>query len=207
MSREEKSLFRHYAFWFATEPDKEEPILTKMSRKGWHLERAAYCRFLFRRGEPIGHQYRMDLMDREHRGEEYEQMYQDAGWEKVCESRDEYGRWSYFRRPEVEGEIQELYTDTESKLDLLYRIRRNFKRRTLIILLLLPLFAFLLAVANNAIGSIWRHGGFTVDLDMGFVWSLTLGGIIGGTIGGGIVFLLFWQQLNKKIEQLKESKL
>ena len=209
MSREKKSKIRHWALWVCTEPEKEEPFLTEMSRRGWHLQKTTYFRHIFRRGEPIGHQYRMDFMDSEHRGPEFEQIYQDAGWEKVCESRDEFGRWGYFRRPEVEGETLELYTDAESKLELLYRIRKAFRRKTILLwMILLPFLLLLAAMLTLLFGLLdWLIWNLAFNFAKPTFIDGFIGGLIGGIGGGAATFGFIGARLKKKIRQLEESKL
>ncbi|WP_127582941.1 DUF2812 domain-containing protein [Paenibacillus koleovorans] len=53
---------------------------------------------------------------------EYRALYADAGWEFVGTS----ANWQYFRRPYVEGDTTELYSDKESIRSLYKKVQSMF---------------------------------------------------------------------------------
>ena len=127
MSTERETKVRWRLFW-AWDDEKEEAWLREMARQGWHLRRPALLRYVFDRGEPADIVYKLDynvlLRDR---GEEYEALFRDAGWEYV----GQVASWHYFRTPAGEGADPDIFTDTESRV-------AKYKRLVWILVLLLP---------------------------------------------------------------------
>jgi hypothetical protein len=100
-------------FW-PWQDEKEETWLEAMSQEGWHLVSVKLpCVYTYTRGEPRHFTYRLDYMPVDKTKEqEYGQIFQDAGWEYI----GEMSNWRYWRKPVVEGETDEIFTDRESKL-------------------------------------------------------------------------------------------
>ena len=104
----------HVYKWFIELDDGEiEQWLRAQALAGWHLQRfLAPCRFSFVRGEPADEVYRFDSFPAWKRSSDYEQLCQDAGWELVF-----YWWGSYcWRKPAADGQPNEIYTDTASKI-------------------------------------------------------------------------------------------
>lgn len=119
---------RMYKFYTPDMYDKEEKFLTEMSLQGWHFESfTPPCSYLFVKGQPKPYIYKLDF--RKNRNEDwdnYKTLYEDCGWEHVQEFRVFRGSWEYFRKECVYGEEEDIFTDNESKIELLIRIRRFY---------------------------------------------------------------------------------
>jgi hypothetical protein len=107
--------------WFWPWQDqKEEAWLEKMSEAGWHLNSVQLpCGYSFVKSEPVHYTYRLDYtrIDKSRRPE-YLQIFQDAGWEYIGEMTN----WQYWRKRVVNGQVPEIYTDKDSKLNKYKRL-------------------------------------------------------------------------------------
>lgn len=118
-------------FFFITDFEKEGEYLTAMHRTGWKLKEVRLaCLFIFERCNPEEVVYRLDFKPR--LGEDwdtYHQMYKDYGWEYVgvC------NHFVYFRKAIIAGEEIDIYSDNQTKLEMIGRI---FKWRFVGLLLL-----------------------------------------------------------------------
>jgi hypothetical protein len=101
--------------WFWVWQDKaEENWLGEMSEKGYHLVSVGPpCVYTFRKGDPGNYAYRLDYRHFGKRDrQEYLELFADAGWEYL----GEMVGWHYFRKEVKPGEVNEIFTDTESKI-------------------------------------------------------------------------------------------
>ena len=162
MSKTRKK-FRFYTFLIVPSAEREEPFLNEMSQKGWHLVKANYCRYTFQLREPMDYQYRMDFISKELGREGYIQLLQDAGWEIVDTRKDELGLWAYCKKLRSEDGSLELYTDAESKLESVRRLKKAYWRVSGVVLVAFVPLALLL-----------------------FDWHISLSGLIGGVFGASI---------------------
>lgn len=114
----------HVYKWFIELDDGEiEQWLRSQALAGWHLKGFRMpCRFTFVRGEPSDEVYRFDSFAPWKRSAEYDQLCQDAGWELVF-----YWWGSYcWRKPAADGQPNEIYTDTPSKIARQQRLLMYF---------------------------------------------------------------------------------
>lgn len=128
--------------WFLPWNDeKEEKWLTDMSKKGWHLksirspDNVAVSLtevnkwsmgtglgvlptllfpgfYHFEQNEPEDYIYRLDYFAKLSDLDNYQQLFEDAGWEFLGKK----GVWFYFRQKTEEGNVQEIYSDNKSKI-------------------------------------------------------------------------------------------
>ena len=100
-------------FW-VWQDDKEERWLEEMSRQGYHLTSVSLpCIYTFKKSQPVNYSYRLDYRrfsnkERQH----YLQIFRDAGWEYL----GEMSLWQYFRKQVKADEVNEIFTDTTSKI-------------------------------------------------------------------------------------------
>lgn len=109
-----------YKLHFVWEDEKEEQWLRAMARQGLHLVKAnQMCRYVFRVGAPDDVVYRLDYLPRARKDTSYFQLFEDAGWEHAwaCSG------WQYWRKPAQGGE-PEIFTDRQSKVEKLRRVRQ-----------------------------------------------------------------------------------
>lgn len=125
----DRVLFR---FWTITDYEEEERFLREQHRKGWSLRRYILPGFyIFDKCMPEDVVYRLDF-DQAAKWEkpQYLQLYRDYGWEYLFE----VNSFSYFRkRADFVEEDMEIFSDNESRLEMVTRI---FKRRMIPLLIL-----------------------------------------------------------------------
>ena len=100
--------------------DKGEAFLNDMSEKGYAMKRFFLGLYTFEKCQPGEYTYRVDLISDktvEQRNELYD-LIRDSGGELV----QTWGIWAIFRK---KGNF-ELYTDPESQIKQLRRIRKKF---------------------------------------------------------------------------------
>ena len=140
----EKVRVRKFKWFWAWQDETEEAWLREMSNEGLHLSRISFpTLYDFESGEAMDYVYRLDYrshwkMDQE----EYLQLFQDAGWERV----DEMSGWHYFRKLARPGEELEIYTDAESKIGKYQRLLAFLG------ILMLPLFIGLINMRDLPYG-------------------------------------------------------
>ena len=97
--------------FFVWGEQKEAAWLRKMSNQGWHLVKASLGKYHFEKGEPGDFVYQFDFSMKSTKDEaEYLKIFREAGWEFI----NRLGGWYYFRKPYLEGELNEIYSDRES---------------------------------------------------------------------------------------------
>jgi len=186
MSKMTKRAFRAYTSLIFPDSEREEPFLGEMSQSGWHLVKTNLFCYRFQKGEPMDYQYRMDFVSKQLGRTEYMQFLQDAGWEIVDTRRDDLGVWAYCRKLRSDDDTLELYTDTESKLELVRRIKIAYWR----------------LVGLTAIGlALFGGAGMLFGRDPDFL----IGGLIGGIIGGTIGSLIGYSAIRRKIKRIKSD--
>ncbi|MCL2828708.1 MAG: DUF2812 domain-containing protein [Oscillospiraceae bacterium] len=108
--------------------------------------------------------------------------------------RDEVGRWVYCKRIRSDEAVLEIYTDPESKVEVIKRIKRAYFRFSAWAMLI-PVVCF-----GAAFFTAWL-------LDAPETMRTLLGGGIGGLIGGGSVCIWAWIVLRRKIRRMEADRL
>lgn len=108
--------------------DKEEKFLSQMSLQGWHfIHFHPPVSYEFEKTQPKPYVYKLDFRNKKEDDiRSCIEMYEECGWEHVQEFRVFWGVWEYFRKESVYGEEKELFSDNESKIEMLTRIRRFY---------------------------------------------------------------------------------
>jgi len=117
-------------FFTITEYEKEEKYLSMEHKHGWKLTRIIFpCFYQFEECEPEDVVYQLDYNPDRHKNfKEYTQMFDDCGWDYICD----FVGYSYFYKPIKEmDDNEEIFNDDSSKKDMLDRV---FKGR------MIPLF-------------------------------------------------------------------
>lgn len=114
------TISKRYRWFWPWQDEKEEQWLEEMSRTGSHLKYVHLpCVYGFEQGVPSRYSYRLDYMlTDKSKFNEYLQIFQDAGWEYL----GEMSNWRYWRKTVQNGEPQEIFTDTESKIKKYQRL-------------------------------------------------------------------------------------
>jgi hypothetical protein len=115
----EKRAIRKVRWFWAWQDELEEAWLCEMSRQGWHLQKIVFPTvYQFIEGEPKSYSYRLDYTSKIWNRNDYTQQFQDAGWEHILEM----AGWQYYRKVACEGEMPELYSNVESKIQKYRRL-------------------------------------------------------------------------------------
>ena len=122
-------------FFTVVEYEQEQEYLREQHKKGWKLVKVSgFCCYTFERCEPEDVVYQLDYnADRINGMSEYVQMFQDCGWDYICD----YVGYSYFRKPIAAMQREEeIFNDNSSKMDMIDRV---FKRRMIPLLVVFGL--------------------------------------------------------------------
>jgi hypothetical protein len=149
-------------FW-AWDDEKEEIWLREMSKKGWHFKSVGVPgNYIFEQGKPIEYTYRLDyFIDRKDMSN-YLQLFQDAGWSYL----GEMGGWQYFRKAELFGEVQEIYSDRESKT-------KKYQRLMLYLTIFFPIhLSFILILSRSNDGAMQVFTFIMVIIMLVYVYAM-----------------------------------
>jgi len=117
--------------------------LAKQAAKGWHLQDFAFMGYRLVRGEPKQVQYMIDYRTLDEAEEqEYLEMFEHAGWTRVCSS---YGMYIF----EASTDVAPIYTDVDTKQDKLRRAT-SFIPKMALVTTILTIITYLI---NNIIDS------------------------------------------------------
>lgn len=134
-------------FFTIADYNEEEFWLREQHKKGLKLVKTVVpCFYFFESVEPEDVIYRLDFKNKT-ASEDYKQMYKDYGWEyfNACMG------WNYFRKSasDVNGVNDgEIFSDNESKIEMLNKVIRNR---------MLPLIVILLCCVLPNLNSVLRH--------------------------------------------------
>lgn len=136
------STIKKFKWFWAWEDEKEEDWLAEMSANGYHLNSISIPGiYTFETGASRNYVYRLDFNPDRKGYQEYFQIFQDAGWEHLCE----YGSWQYFRAQAQAGEQPEIYTDNVSKV-------KKYRRIMLFLIIFMPIYTMMLRNLSKASG-------------------------------------------------------
>jgi hypothetical protein len=117
-----EAIIRKRKWFWSWQDEKQEAWLGEMSSKGLHLKGTGpFGSFLFVEGSPREYSYRLDY-NRNKPSEDYIQLLQDAGWENLGSQ----GGWQYWRKEAQDGNIPEVFTDPESKIQKYQQMLASF---------------------------------------------------------------------------------
>ena len=119
----DNNMKREFHFFLLTDYEAEEELLRKRNQQGYKFKSVAVPGiYTFEKCEPEDVIYKLDfneLTATDLAG--YQQIYEDYGWEYITQMND----YSYFKKPakDVKKEAEaEIFSDSESKLDMLNKI-------------------------------------------------------------------------------------
>ncbi len=122
--------------FYISEFDQEAAWISFMHQEGWKFISTDGWHYTFEKAEKEDWCYQMDYKENGIAEEDYITMYQDYGWEYVCQC----NHWCYFRKKRVEHEETDttLFGDRETKLELCKRVVNGQFLRMLPFLLFMP---------------------------------------------------------------------
>lgn len=120
--------------FFGWEDEKEEKWLEKLSKRGLHFVRYNLLYYVFQVGDPKEYIYKIDYKSTKNSDiDEYLNIFEDTGWEHVAE----FLGWHYFRIEKEKANIQDIYTDNNSKIE---KYRGYLKTLKIIAICEIPIF-------------------------------------------------------------------
>lgn len=108
-------------FFLLPDYEKEEKYLTEMHKSGWRLKQISLYIYTFEKCEPENVVYRLDFAEQGSKDKQsYLAMFGEYGWEYI----QDVNGYSYFRKNAdgLAAEDTELFSDNESRLDMMKRI-------------------------------------------------------------------------------------
>lgn len=118
--------------------EDEAEFLTKMSNDGWQfvmLHRPS--KYEFKRDNSYALRYQLDFVTKEEDTEDYHQLYKDAGWQETYEWPGiNNGKWYYFCKNYDEAYNEEIFTDKESKYEMLQKLWKHWIGFCLLIIII-----------------------------------------------------------------------
>lgn len=118
-----------------TDYEEEERFLRKKHQEGFRFVKSMSFLYYFEKCVPEDVVYRLDFNPQQKQDRErYYKMYEDYGWEHIQDMND----YSYFRKPAagLQEADMEIFSDDESRYEMLVRI---FRKRMIPILVIFML--------------------------------------------------------------------
>lgn len=116
----QKNIVRRFKWWWAWNYEEQEQWLTDMNKLGYKMISGILgIYFAFEVGNFEEYVYKLDY--KRLRGKkfyEYIQLFSDCGWEYI----DSTKGWHFFRKKDSSVELPELYTDSESKSQIIKQL-------------------------------------------------------------------------------------
>ena len=138
MSANYKKSFRLYSAW---NYQKETEDLDKASEEGWQLVRGGCFSSEFVKNPDVRYRYQLDYGRIEDMGR-YIETFREQGWEYINST---FNGWHYFRKlydPSLPEEAYEIFTDTQSLLEM----NNRWAKLALIVGLIFALNAIIFAI-------------------------------------------------------------
>ncbi len=120
MKKKTKTTFNVYAAW---DFDKEAEEYNRMSEKGWQLVNGGCFCQKYEFDDSVVYRYQLDFNNKIDSMERYDEMFREMGWERINST---FNNWHIFRKkydPSLPEEEYEIYTDNESRIEMLKRWR------------------------------------------------------------------------------------
>ncbi|MBQ4522930.1 MAG: DUF2812 domain-containing protein [Lachnospiraceae bacterium] len=127
---------------FAIAPQKDMRMLEKMSRKGWHIAGMSGLFYRLEKGE--SHEYIYDYNMEEEIEKGMLSLYESSGWELVYSQNG----FQIFR---AEKGTTPLFTDSESKVEVLEKQRKAFAIPALVFTLLFFISAYVMVTQGGTV--------------------------------------------------------
>lgn len=112
------TVVRKFKMWLVWQDEAHEQWLERMAAQGLHLrDTNAIGLHSFVRGAPADVAYRWDVGNQLH-DPQYQQLFQDAGWEYVTST----SGWHCWRKPRRAGVVTEIFTDNADRMRKYQRV-------------------------------------------------------------------------------------
>ena len=120
-TKKTKRTFKMFAAW---DYEFEEKEYNRMSEQGWQLVSGGSFSQKYVYDDSVIYRYQLDYNNDVQDTARYEETFRDAGWERVNST---FNGWHIFRKaydPALPEEEYEIYTDAQSRNEMLKRWRR-----------------------------------------------------------------------------------
>ena len=120
---------------------EEQNFLEQQHLLGWKfLKFEGPIKYVFEKEEPQDYVYRLDFNEDNQDEDSYLQIFKDCGWEYIMK----YQTWYYFRkkRMTLNDMDNEIFTDYESKINMIKKVLWKQMMILLPFLLFVPIFAY-----------------------------------------------------------------
>lgn len=147
--------------------EKEEKYLTDMHKSGWRLKQISLYVYTFEKCEPENVIYRLDFAEQNSKDKQsYLAMFGEYGWEYI----QDVNGYSYFRKNAdgLAAEDTELFSDNESRLEMMKRIINTKLLPVWVIFICLVIPNFIM-VMNRGFSDIPLHTVLTAVFTLLFV--------------------------------------
>lgn len=135
-------------FFTIADYEEEEVWLQNQHKNGWKLLRMIFpCFYIFEKCTPEDVAYRLDYKNNAETSN-YFQIFRDYGWEYIGQCVG----WMYFRKPSSEMDSEqdsEIFSDNESRLDMINHVVKTRMRPFCIVFLCLVLPNFFRSIKTN----------------------------------------------------------
>ncbi len=131
MKKKTKTTFNVFAAW---DFDKEAEEYNRMSEKGWQLVNGGCFCQKYEFDDGVVYRYQLDFNNKIDNMERYDEMFREMGWERTNST---FNDWHIFRKkydPSLPDEEYEIYTDSESRIEMLNRWKRMWIIVTLLVI-------------------------------------------------------------------------
>lgn len=168
-TKKTKRTFKMFAAW---DYEFEEKEFNRMSEQGWQLINGGSFSQKYEYDDSVIYRYQIDYNKDIEDMARYEETFRDAGWERVNST---FNGWHVFRKaydPSLPEEEYEIYTDEQSRNDMLARWRR------------ISFIALGLNLINvgNAMRILSTSDAAYIGVAFLFVCALTIGFLIAGVV-------------------------
>ena len=144
---------KEFHLFLLPEYEEEEKYLNKMAKKGYRLEKITLPGiYSFTKTEPEDMIYKIDFNPQKKEDlAGYLQMFADYGWEYL----QDLNEYSYFRKP-ADVRDEDIYSDNDSRLDMIKRILRTKMLPFMILFLCIVIPQFVGAIFHGSMGPAGR---------------------------------------------------
>lgn len=172
-----------YKFITVDNYEKEEAFLKEMALKGWQFYQYKGLKYHFEQSEPENIDYRIDYFDgKKEEREDYIQLFEDSGWTLVTTYTIFDGEWCYFKKSAQDNEVNEIFTDNESKITLFEKIRYRWTLYGFMLMILIPF----------SLSTTLPRGILFISIPMVILFSTAI-----------ILYIKMWLNLSMKIKRMK----
>lgn len=130
MDKKTKHTFKTYAAW---DFEKEAEEFNRMSEKGWQLVVGGCFHQKYEFDDSVVYRYQIDFNNKISDKARYDETFLEMGWERINST---FNGWHIFRKkydPSLPEEEYEIYTDTQSRIEMLKRWRNVAALMTIVV--------------------------------------------------------------------------